>query len=212
MKNKLILILFLLLFSGCEIQYNIEIDDENIKNHIELDSMKFDEGFSTDSIYDVYSILDGTRSEFYDKKIDGNIIKLKYDYDIKNFDKAYFFKMCFEDYDFQVEGGNYIIDAKGVFKCLPYQVNDYLMYDYDKLTLHISTKEKVLKHNADYNKNNDYYWYIDVNNTNNTRIYFEYQIIKDADYNWIILVGGITGIALLIIGFVYLRSKKNNQI
>ena len=212
MRTKITILLAIILFTGCELQYNIEINDDKINNYIEFDATKFDDGFNVDSVYDVYSILDGKNSKFYDKKINGDIIKFSYEYDITNFDKAYYLKTCFENYEFRNENGNYIIDAKGVFKCLPYQVNDYLMYDYDKLTLHIKTNEKVIKHNSDYNDGNDYYWYIDGKNTDNVRIYFEYQIIEDYDYSWLILLGGVIGIALLIVGFIHLKSSKNNQI
>ena len=212
MRTKITILLAIILFTGCELQYNIEINNDKINNYMELDAAKFDDGFNTDSVYDVYSILDGKNSRFYDKKINGDIIKFSYEYDITNFDKAYYLKTCFENYEFRNENGNYIIDAKGVFKCLPYQVNDYLMYDYDKLTLHIKTNEKVIKHNSDYNDVNDYYWYIDGKNTDNVRIYFEYQIIEDYDYSWLILLGGVVGIALLIVGFIHLKSSKNNQI
>ena len=104
MKKYILLVLILILCSGCEINYNLDIDEKNIKENIkfnvtEQDYNKYNDNQEeklTEDLYEVFEeqhipVFINDYSTFH-KKISNKInngldLEYSYDYDYINFSK-----------------------------------------------------------------------------------------------------------------------------
>ena len=134
MKKYILLVLILILCSGCEINYNLDIDEKNIKENIkfnvtEQDYNKYNDNQEeklTEDLYEVFEeqhipVFINDYSTFH-KKISNKInngldLEYSYDYDYINFSKSYLINNCFENYVVLNEKDYYYIKAYGSFSC-----------------------------------------------------------------------------------------------
>ena len=221
MKKSIFVILLVILLTGCTSEYNLTFDNngfkeeikvtipenykptqtaEEIAAHIEADDQ------ITPFINEPQYPFEGDTTIKYDKKSEksnGNYnITLKHDYTHEEFMKAKTFRTCFKNSYFKENKNDYQLHMSGKFFCL---------YT-DKLTINITTNNKVKKHNADEKHGNTYTWHIDKNNIDNVTI--DMKISKTSGFVMPILeiaigVGAVVILVMLGIAFMKLKNRSS---
>lgn len=179
MKKYILLFLILIFCSGCEINYNLEIDENNIKENIKFNVTEQDynnyndsqEEKLTEDLYETFdeqhipafiNDFDTYHNKNSNKINNGLDLEYTYNYNYLDFSKSYLINNCFEDYVVLNEDDYFYIKAYGSFSCY-----------YDKTNIRIKTKYKVIGNNADSVLNNTYIWNIDDDNRNDVNIVFQ---------------------------------------
>lgn len=171
MKKIILISTILFLLSGCTINYNISLEDNQIKEKVtskfnykklDSDSLSSLQGLEEWGIYafkgDTITMHD-TTVKYKRKKANINI---EYDYDTDNFINAYLPNTCFDNYIYLNEEDYYYIELTGKFGC---------MYA-DEINISLTTNNIVEDTNAKI-KNNKYIWTINNANKDNTNIYIK---------------------------------------
>lgn len=176
MKKALLLILLILLTGGCKVEYNLLIE-EDLKIYESVNMT------GTDSFFDIYykssklnvvELLLEEDKETLDKNnynyqiIDDEtpyvLADKTYD-DMASFaEKSIFYKQYFDQLNYSLEDGIVTLSTSG-FK--PNDPEDPSRYSISDMTIAITSKYKVVNHNANrYDGNtNTYYWNIGANTT-----------------------------------------------
>lgn len=179
MKKYISILLILLLCTGCEVNYNLDIKNSNINENIEFTVTESDYNTYnsaqaeklTDTMYETFEkqhILvftnDYNTKHYVTSKRTGNSLKQNYSYtyDYLNFGKSYLINNCFEHYVVLNEDDYFYIKAYGGFNCY-----------YGDTNINIRTNHKVLHNNASSNKDNVYSWKINNKNRDNVNIIFQ---------------------------------------
>lgn len=167
MKNKIIILLSLLLLTGCTVNYNLEINKDTLNETITGTVTK--EESSQDSnatgLSTIYSIINEEQKPIYNKeelyqkdlKESGNNINytFKYNYNIEDFVNSTIINTCFENKEIEKIDNYYSIRLSGNFYCLYSK----------KINIAVTSNLKVASNNADKIKDNTYIWTIDKNTT-----------------------------------------------
>lgn len=165
--KRLLLILGLFVLSGCTINYNLEIKNdeiiESISGNVSKEEAEVKESDTGLNIYyealhsDHKPILEG--NDFYTKEISEDKDKINYNatytYSIENYSKSQILNTCFGSVDIADNDSYYAINLKGPFTCL---------YS-DKVYINVTSENMVIEHNASSVKNNTYSWVIDNHNS-----------------------------------------------
>lgn len=217
MKKRIIVLLFgVLLLTGCTADYNLEIDNNLLKEEItgmvsknELNENNSEAPNTVSSLIneEQYPFANGT--EIYDKKLneDGNNINYKYsfNYDMTNFDKSSLINTCFENHEIVDLGNYYSIKLSGEFYCL-YAKN---------INVNVTSNLNVISNNAKKVKDNTYTWVINKDTTN-----IEFVVDKTKPFTKNNKKGSSTFriisfvILMVLSGITYLlyKKKSNNEI
>ncbi|MBQ6539068.1 MAG: lipoprotein [Bacilli bacterium] len=185
MKKKLLLILvFVLVLTGCSNEYNLTINGDTISEEIistipnnEITTQTAEEkaaGIENDDQItpfinnDQYPFTNNNKIK-YKKDVSKNglntIVKLNYDYTVDNFKNSRVYNECFQKSVIERKDGYLRLAFLGEFSCL---------YG-DSLTINVRTDRKVIDDTANDVDNNTYTWIINDNNENNVNI----QMILD---------------------------------
>lgn len=214
-KGKLVfLLLIVLLISGCEVKYNIKLDNGKISEEIIIPyDSTYDDSYSNDYYYDV---INGKKYSSNIESIGGTkkfVLRSK-KVDITNLTNNDLYDFCYDSINVLLEDNIYYIGTSANFKCMTY---DYL--DIDTFELNIITYNRVIKSNADKNKLNTYTWILNRDNFNNKNITF---VVSKNEYVWYykyrgLFIGLIGVLAIIMILFLIKiiftrRSNKANQI
>lgn len=197
--KKIIVLIMILLLTGCSCSYNLVIQNNNVYENLKI------LGVSEIPVeVELANISNGN----YEKNIENDIVTYSTNYSLDGYKNSNLLT-CFDSYNIQNNEQSYTIRTGKKFKCLPYQYNDFDILNYEQLEITIKTNHKVIKHNADKVENNVYYWHIDERNLDNAEIYFEIdKNIKNYDYIYMIILF----IVILIIGIiVYFIANNKNQ-
>lgn len=233
--KKIILIISILLLTGCNVKYNLVITDkEEVKEKIVVNVDNSDIAnmdMDVDEFLDYYSHLYKQNVGYEKFNINTKkgsdysqfIVKRNYK-DLSEYISSYSFKYMFNDASIE-RVGNYISFITSNNLKLEeinsnVEISDFLCDDFE---LSIKFYNEVVKHNADKvdEKNNVYTWYV---NKNATKDHIEFKIGPNVRYDVKILdylQNNIVGISLVVIVilfllsivmFFFIKAKKNNEI
>ena len=230
MKNKkfILLILVIILFSGCSVSYDLTINEDLTVNEKVVavestNSLKTKTGqdpkTAANSLYDFYK-NDGVKYKF--STVVGNA-------DTKSYATASYKSL--EDYESHFKSDivkEVNITKKDNYVTLEYKQDVPLSefssksLVYDSIAVNIDVPFKVTENNADSVKGNTYTWNIEKDgslrdikitfNTNetNTSRKFNFGFFEiNVSYTFMLLAG-LAVIVLVIVLIVYNRNKKNN--
>ncbi len=217
MKKRIIVLLFgVLLLTGCTADYNLEIDNNLLKEEItgmvsknELNENNSEAPNTVSSLINEKQYPFANSTEIYDKKLneDGNNINYKYsfNYDMTNFDKSSLINTCFENHEIVDLGNYYSIKLSGEFYCL-YAKN---------INVNVTSNLNVISNNAKKVKDNTYTWVINKDTTN-----IEFVVDKTKPFTKNNKKGSSTFriisfvILMVLSGITYLlyKKKSNNEI
>ena len=179
MKKNIIMLLSILLLTGCTVNYNLEIDDNILKEKITGTVTKEEskQNSKATDISTIYSIINEEQKPIYNKeeiyqkslKDNGNNIDytFSYNYNIEDFVNSTIINTCFENHEIEQLDNYYSIRLSGNFYCLYSK----------KINIAVTSNLKVASNNADKIKDNTYIWTIDKNTTD-----IELVVDKDTPY------------------------------
>lgn len=218
-KNLLIGLGLIILLTGCNSEYNLEINDgifkETIVSDIYPDSKKT---ISVEGIEDDDQITPFIEMEqhpftndnniIYDKKIETidnyQRVTLTYNYQEDEFANSKAINNCFENHNYSYDD-KYTIELSGTFYCL---YTDYI-------DINIKTDYKVLENNADEVNENIYTWHINRQNLDNVslKIILDKKSIRSTfSFNNLVMPIIIIFILLtFVISYIIFRKIKQNN-
>ena len=207
--KKLFILLAILLFSGCSAEYNLDIIGDNYEEEIVINA--------PDEIIENFNSQFAT-TEYQDKyEFDYSSDKATYKYQdvLTNFRKSSAFNKCVSKYSFVSSEENYLLQMQGTFKCYPYQIDDYTVYEYDQVEIKINTNHLVVDNNADKVDGSTYYWYINEENYKdiNIKLEFRQNEYKEEEINVIIpiIIGSILLVLIVIVLCIIIKKNKANN-
>ena len=219
---KILLLIFVLLFTGCTSNFNIEIKDESIIQNVSI-SMNNNELTKNsvaktleDIVMNVYNDTEflGYFSIVGSNK--SNPLKAVNTYNLNSYDFDYALYYCYDNQNISYSNNNLKIETSNYFNCF----DKYNMLD--EVNINVTTGYKVLETNADKIDGNTYTWNITKSNKKGIKLVLdttvdeieEKEIKKEQiNKNLIFIIIGI----LVLLGFstiiyVYIKSNKNNKI
>lgn len=218
MKKKIIMLLSILLLTGCTVNYTLEIDDNILKEKITGTVTKEEskQNSKATDISTVYSIINEDQKPVYNKeelyqkelKESGNNINytFKYNYNIEDFVNSTIINTCFENKEIEEIDNYYSIRLSGNFYCLYSK----------KINIAVTSNLKVASNNADKIKDNTYIWTIDKNTTD-----IELVVDKDTPYtkpikrgisNTFRIVCFIVLVVLSSLAYILYKKKNSSEI
>ena len=226
MRKRLIMIIVLLILSGCSNEYNLTIENGKFKEEINIVIPK--------SMHQKYDSVEGEKNpetyveeddqltpflnneqyavgnKKYNKKVtednDNYYVDLSYDYTPEEFENGRVLSGCFEDVKYEYNDDYYLINLSGRFYCL-----------YGKETvINIKTSNIVEDNNSNKVKGDTYTWTINNDNVNDVDISIKVlKKTKVEKYTLIILIVASVVALISLSLFIYQKitnRKKNNEI
>ncbi|MCM1370355.1 MAG: hypothetical protein NC181_00480 [Clostridium sp.] len=228
--KKFLIVLSLLLFTGCTAEYNININD-SIKESIILNNIPIDLysdynkrtflAFQSDikNIPDYATQEDYKKFELYniEDTSKGNIksLKLMYDFNLENFNDSGAVNTCYDTVNILTNDNVVTISTTNNFNCFNY-------YDeLDSIKINITTDYKVIQTNSDKKSGKTYTWEIDKISAKNKPIIFVYnqdeKVFSLFDYlknniTLTIFISAFILVTAVTIIILRIRSNRVNKI
>lgn len=215
MKRIIVVLISLLLLTGCTIDYNLVIDKDSIKETItgtaskeEYEVREEDSGLNLFYTYindDINPLISG--DGLYTKDINeiDNGINYKYDFIYKNnYDKSKIINSCFENSNVKETDTYYSIELSGEFYCL---------YS-DKININVISNYVVLENNAKEVNGNKYSWVIDDSNNVNISLNISKEVkYEEPSKTKFISTFQLVGLIIFVVltGITYFLYRKKNS-
>lgn len=206
----LLIIIIILLVSGCKINYKLVISDDKICENISVNADNTIE--NQFNLNREYYPLHHSREITYGKDIKRNgnkaNMKLHYDYSLEYFFNANSFNQHFRN-------RNVVIDDDFISISLSDMSGFAPNVDFD---IEIKTENKVVSNNADKVKGHSYIWHVDGNNKEKMDIEIKIKrgttpTVVERNMYIVYIVIAIVVVAISVIAFItYRRRKVNNKI
>lgn len=217
MKKILLIMLTMLFLTGCTVNYNLEIDGDNLNEVItgnvtkkEYEVKETDNGENL-----IYALFNSDQNALFDeespylrtledkgKTIDYNFSYL-YNY---NFDRSTIINTCFEYHMVDETEDYYYIKLSGKFYC---------MYS-DKININVTSNNAVLENNAMKVDGNVYSWVIkkdkDVDILFNVSKKMKHSNNKLKVMNTFQIIGLVVLVVLCIITIFLYKKKNKNEV
>lgn len=165
--KKIIMLLVVIMLTGCTVNYNVTIDKDNITENVkisvpmnEVDENTFSEqvsGFNSS-----YNIKTNVEDDNY-------IANLNRNFDFTNYNNSTFMNKCYDEVNITNTDSDITIKTSNTFHCIKMEDD----FETQKVTVNIKTKLKVKDNNADEINGNTYTWIIDENNYADKQIYMQ---------------------------------------
>ncbi len=207
----ILLILFILLFSGCSGNYNLTFNKDLTVNEelkISIDNER-DNYERTHKLFEKAEI----DPDKYQIVIDKSKVNINYKEKYSNFSDYYLnsklYKVIFDNVDFKRDNTGISINAENNFK-LDDKDNQNIInsYDISKLNINITTPFTVNNSNADTIKNNTYTWVIRKSDTYKN-ISFDYSYKNDNVSNILLIVlMGLIFVGIIIYLIIYFIKNQ----
>ncbi len=165
MKKGLLLILSLLIFSGCTAEYNLNIKGNNFNEELvfvgstqeekeEIKQYKFwNNAFVDDQVNsETNDKLEGV--EYYDQVVIEDNLHFKYSFMKNNYRMSNIVNSCYKSFNATEVNGKYVISTSKDFLCFDNYPN------LEKVTVKINVDFPVKEHNANNVSGNTYIWEI----------------------------------------------------
>lgn len=215
MKKILFILITCLLLTGCTVNYNLEINDNNFKETITGSVLNKELDTNNSTSINNYSFLLSEEQPsfykneniFYNKTTNNAQDRIDFDYNYifneNNFNNSRIINECFDNHVYEYKDNKYYLVVSGKFNC-----------NYSETTnINITTDYNVTSNNAQKIKNNTYTWTINENNKDN--IYFFITINKtnkssfNLSWNTFKTIGLIIIILLSSICIYFIKKDKN---
>ena len=222
--KKLILILLIIILTGCDVKYELEFKDDQLIENINLKLSSSEENKINDlKQYKAYAIFDNEYQQLYNVDYNNNLFSFsanyEYTYNYDSFRHATYIDTCFDAFSFTVQDDNYTLTTSKGFNCM--------MLDYNKvdnMEIAITTNHVVIESNADEVKGKRYIWNVDDENASEKEIYIKFGPVEERNFLERIIdfmsdnIVAVVIISVLVLAVVIgsiiivVISKKNNEI
>ena len=231
MKNKkiILLILVMLLFSGCTVKYDLFINEdltvnERVTASEGSNSLKTKTGREpktvADTLYNFYKI-DGVKYSFSTVENSNSITSTaSTSFNTLEDYQEYFTSDIVKGVNVTRDGDYITIEYKQDVPLQKYSSKSLL---YDQIEVNLEVPFKVIEHNADSVKRNTYTWNIykdgnlkeikikfNTKETNGSKV-FNFGFFEINVKYTVLVVVGIVLVLLTIVTVVYINNKKNNR-
>ena len=232
MKKKItLLIISILLLSGCSATFDTVITKEMVKQDIQVNMKKTEK--TTPTIYrtitsKMLEIEYGTEilSYYSFKNIndtESETLNSSISYSTKFYDNDYALLVCFSDHNIYIKDNVLVVQTSNDFTCF----NRYKMMD--TITVNVKTDLKVISNNADISQNGVYTWNFtkannsksiqlqvlleDQNNPNDPNKPVETQKPQKNKFDFKSLIASFITIILILstLSIIYLKIKKDGE-
>ena len=220
--KKILLIIALLLFTGCTAEYNLNFYEDTVEEKITVIPTTSEEQENTQYLEnrDFYAIIDQEKSFLYERKQEKqenfDINEYSYKYKFDEFKQSRF-TTCYDAYTLIDENNIVTLSTSKKFNCMIY---DYMPID--NLKINITTEYKVIENNADEVNGNTYTWNINNENASNKPIKISYnkkqkrkltlkEFIEKNKTN-LILLAGLLALFIIITLSIMIKHKRVNKI
>ena len=216
MKKVLLLLITLILLTGCTATYNINIKDKTIEDSIKVytDSKKVQNADKKTITEFSEKLGEWERGyEYYKREIytTDKITGYNYTYtfNYEEYDAMSQLRKCYKDFKITNENNNITLSTSNEFLCKTYY------QEIDKIEINISSEYKITESNADRKENNIHTWNINKNNYKNKPIIIkinkniESQKEEKNNKNNNIFQLLITILFFTLILILIIRKKKN---
>lgn len=223
LKKLLVLLGCILFLTGCDVNYNIVIDEDSFDETITMSFLKSQTSYNDLSVYlesKIPATVNLNENRFYDVDIsdDANNYNLTYKFkqDSDSISNAYFISNCYPNS--QIINTDDVIELSSGQEFVCFNGDDGLKAD--SVHINITTDLKVLKNNADSVSGNTYTWTINSSNYNNKPIELQIQkpvtvekVIKenDSSFTLIFVIIFMLLVIVLVLILVRFKTKKNNN-
>ncbi len=226
MKKYIIIILLLILLTGCTNEINYNFNDKNIESTITseftLDEFKnyyintnpeFTEDYSKNELKELLieyknnllipAYNDDVNTRYTESSFeegDEYLIKYNYSFNYSNFETNYYFKNCFETFSYYEDDVNYY-----------YQLTGKALCNYED-TLFTVTSDKIVSDSNEDTLNNGKYTWILKEEDNNIKFAIsksDFSITKL--FNTIYIIVGVVLFTLIIITMVLFKLYKEKD-
>ena len=211
MKKSLLVLIVLILCSGCNIKYNANFSDSMREEVIVFDNSHIDDKFNLEE-----GFMDGMSAfEFFFQTLPyransdgkGNYSANKSFNDINDFiDNSFVFNKLISSDSIKVKGSNVNINITSK------NLKDN--FDIDSLEVSLYIPYYVSKHNADKVSDNTYTWIIKDINKDSIKVKFDMS--KAANFRYkifaVIAIALIIGAAAWVVMYFIKRNKEANEI
>ncbi len=216
--KRLLILLSILLLTGCSVNYNLEIDGDLFKEEItgNIYKYEFDDISDINGDHNIYWLLHDRQTaiddedSFYEQNINeiGDNVEFNYKYNYNNnYGASNILNKCFEKKIFEETNDLYIVHLYGNFYC------QYA----DEIEVNVSSKYVIFNHNADKVDNNIYTWILRENDDADISLAISKNIEplrknKKSIFSPYRIITFILLIVLIIVSlFIYIkRNRKNN--
>lgn len=225
MKRVLLLIVLILLTGGCKVEYNLTIDDDlSVLENVNMTGTEalFDIYYKSSKLNVINMLLDVDKDTLENNGYNYKIVEDTTPYvladkeynDVNSFvDNTIFYKQYFDNLEYKNKNGVITISTNN-FK--PNDSDDPNRFDISNLTIAITSKFKVVKHNADdvSQNTNTYYWHINRSTENfELLLSFDSNIKFNPNINTYIII--IVSVLIIIITWLiiwcYDRKDKKKK-
>ncbi len=210
MKKIILLVIFVLLLSGCDLSYEINFGKDSINEyvHAEMDGNIYEiaSGLDGDGFYLEKELVEGKvpslkgYKDYYSRKIklvdDTSVIDLNYEYDYDNYEDSYVLSRCFEKSYVKNTDDYLYVSLGGNFKC----------FQDEDIRVKVSSVYDVVKHNADEVNDKYYIWDIKMaDDENNIELYLSKDIKEEEEKSGssfrivLIVIFAILGLVIFVI-------------
>ncbi len=223
MKKTIIILLLLIIVSGCSAKYEIEIKDKKInekssfiinKKEVESDGIYYTVSRIAGKYFLNVDFLIGDTKEYYENE--NAIYQKRNTTSIDEYNSSDMLKYCYSAHNVLNEKKYYIISTSNTFECFEkYQ-------ELDNVQIVLKTNHQVKENNADKVDGYTYTWNINKNNYNDKRIYiklYKDKYVFNYENEFYKKIALYIGVGCAIIGsglFIYFRlmskRKKSNKI
>ena len=206
----LFLLILLVILSGCDVNYEVHITKDFIKEKIDLceniETAKlkkslYGDKYFTDLLLDIqigYEYYTGELNIKDEKTVCYNYNE--YEHLLENYQYDTLAFQCYDNISLFKENGKIVFETSG-FNCYDYNSN------LDNVVITLTSDYKVLEHNANEVNNNKYIWKFDKDNLDNANINLILSDkINKSLFKTIFVVSLI--IFILIIGLIYILKKN----
>ena len=230
MKKKKIIILFLIVFlvCGCNVDYNLTINKDNIsetatfyldktaKNKEIFDkNSKLNEtsNYGEEEILNYYSVKTRETNNYYQLDYKYKYTHIKNDVNVmekrKNLKEYSYLSQCYSNPNFEEDNTYITIDTDKKFNCLYNNIKPGI----DSVTINIKTNLKVVDNNADKVNGNTYIWNINKSNYQNKPVFIKIDKVSNYNFNSkLVFFFSIVLVVLLIVFIVLFLKHKQNKI
>lgn len=222
MKKILLLIITILLLSGCTVEYNVNFTKDLASENIILNGV-------TDEIFPVEAYINEQGSseepieiegvEYYDITKNANSINLNYNFPIDRYTESTGVNTCYKNVSInKMNDGTYNLMTNNYNSCINY----YPELEQITINLNFTNDFNITRNNADKVNGNTYTWIIDRNNYANKGMEISYILKEDGEeqeptnkidskYNVLIILGSFLVLSIIIGIVIKVKNKKVNQ-
>ena len=234
MKKMVMLLIFAFLITGCNINYELNIDRqlnllENITMNATTDEdiqkiLKFNQYVPVNIEFDDPVIFkekkDGVEYYSINRKSDNSQLKFSYSYDVNQFNYNMIARSCYQyvtvmnQKDKKTKKTELLLSTSKKFLCFDKYDN------LDDVSITITSKYKLKETNADVVEKHKYIWNINKANANNKYIYLSldttkrdltlWEKIQEGEYTNIFTISILLFIVGVII-YIFLKKKGDRK-